>query len=87
VRGYESHKDDVVARLARVEGQVRGLRRMIEEDAYCIDVLTQLSAATSALKKVAVGLLDDHIRHCVSEGNRDERVTEATAAIERLIRA
>jgi CsoR family transcriptional regulator, copper-sensing transcriptional repressor len=87
VRGYEGHKEDVLARLARVEGQVRGLRRMIEEDAYCIDVLTQVSAATSALKKVAVGLLDDHIRHCVREGNRDERVTEATSAIERLIKA
>jgi CsoR family transcriptional regulator, copper-sensing transcriptional repressor len=87
MRGYEEHKGDVRARLRRVEGQVRGLQRMVEEDAYCIDILTQVSAATSALKKVAVGLLDDHIRHCVSEGDREGRVSEATAAIERLIRA
>jgi CsoR family transcriptional regulator, copper-sensing transcriptional repressor len=87
MRGYEEHKGDVRARLRRVEGQVRGLQRMVEEDAYCIDILTQVSAATSALKKVAVGLLDDHIRHCVSEGDREGRVSEATEAIERLIRA
>jgi DNA-binding FrmR family transcriptional regulator len=87
MRGYEEHKGDVRARLRRVEGQVRGLQRMVEEDAYCIDILTQVSAATSALKKVAVGLLDDHIRHCVTEGDREGRVSEATEAIERLIRA
>ena len=87
MRGYEDHKDDVLVRLRRVEGQVRGLQRMIEEDAYCIDVLTQVSAATSALKKVAIGLLDDHIRHCVAEGDTDARVGEATAAIARLMRA
>jgi DNA-binding FrmR family transcriptional regulator len=87
LRGYEEHKDEVVARLRRVEGQVRGLQRMIDEDAYCIDVLTQVSAATSALKGVAVRLLDDHIRHCVAEGDRDDRVTEATDAIARLMRA
>ena len=87
MRGYEEHKDEVVARLRRVEGQIRGLQRMVDEDAYCIDILTQVSAATSALRKVAVGLLDDHIRHCVAEGDREGRVSEATAAIERLIRA
>ena len=87
MRGYEDRKDEVVARLRRIEGQVRGLQRMIDEDAYCIDVLTQVSAATSALKKVAIGLLDDHIRHCVAEGDADARVGEATAAIERLMRA
>jgi CsoR family transcriptional regulator, copper-sensing transcriptional repressor len=87
MRGYESHKEDVQARLRRVEGQIRGLQRMVEEGAYCIDVLTQVSAATSALKRVAVGLLDDHIRHCTREGDREERITEATTAIERLMRA
>jgi DNA-binding FrmR family transcriptional regulator len=87
MRGYEEHKGDVLARLRRVEGQIRGLQRMVEEDAYCIDILTQVSAATSAVKKVAVVLLDDHIRHCVTEGDREERVSEATSAIERLIRA
>jgi CsoR family transcriptional regulator, copper-sensing transcriptional repressor len=87
MRGYEEHKGDVLARLRRVEGQIRGLQRMVEEDAYCIDILTQVSAATSAVKKVAVVLLDDHIRHCATEGAREERVSEATSAIERLIRA
>ena len=87
MRGYEEHKEDVLARLRRVEGQIRGLQRMVEEDAYCIDILTQVSAATSAVKKVAVVLLDDHIRHCVTEGDPEERVSEATSAIERLIRA
>jgi DNA-binding FrmR family transcriptional regulator len=87
LRGYGRHKEEVQARLRRVEGQVRGLQRMVEEDAYCIDVLTQVSAATSALKRVAVGLLDDHIRHCTREGDREERITEATTAIERLMRA
>jgi DNA-binding FrmR family transcriptional regulator len=87
MRGYEEHKEDVLARLKRVEGQIRGLQRMVEEDTYCIDILTQVAAATGALKKVAVGLLDDHIRHCVTEGDREGRVSEATSAIERLIRA
>jgi DNA-binding FrmR family transcriptional regulator len=86
-------KDDHVKRLRRIEGQVRGLERMVEEDAYCIDVLTQVSAVTKALQSVAVGLLDEHVRHCVrraveEEPDRvDEMVEEATRAIERLVKA
>lgn len=89
MRGYYDNKDDVLARLRRVEGQIRGLQRMVESDDYCIDILTQITAASNALKKVAVGLLDDHIRHCVAEGADDGRdmVTEATAAIERLVKS
>jgi DNA-binding FrmR family transcriptional regulator len=88
--GYTEHKDDVLARLKRVEGQVRGLSRMVESDAYCIDILTQITAASNALKKVAVALLDDHIRHCVAdevEGSSKDMVGEATAAIERLVKS
>jgi CsoR family transcriptional regulator, copper-sensing transcriptional repressor len=86
-------KDDLLARLKRVEGQVRGLQQMVSEDRYCIDVLTQISAATKALQTVAVGLLDDHLRHCVVEavnsGGRDadEKLTEASAAVARLLRS
>lgn len=89
LRGYYEGKDDVLARLRRVEGQVRGLQRMVEQDQYCIDILTQITAATNALKKVAVGLLDDHIRHCVMEQSEEgkDMVREATAAIERLVKS
>jgi CsoR family transcriptional regulator, copper-sensing transcriptional repressor len=94
MRGYTMNKDDYRNRLRRIEGQVRGLQRMIEEDDYCIDVLTQVSAVTKALQSVAVGLLDEHIRHCVSDAARgdddaraSEMVTEATRAIERLVKA
>ena len=93
MRGYEMNKDDYLRRLRRVEGQVRGLQRMIDEDTYCIDVLTQVSAVTSALQSVAVGLLDEHMRHCVSDaargddGRADQMVTEATRAIERLVKS
>ena len=89
MRGYYGEKDDMLARLRRIEGQVRGLQRMVENDEYCIDILTQITAASNALKKVAVGLLDDHIRHCVAnetEGGKD-MVAEATAAIERLVKS
>ena len=92
-RGYTIKKDDYAKRLSRIEGQVRGIRRMIDEDTYCIDVLTQVSAATKALQAVAVGLLDEHVRHCVrnaaTEGDDtlDSMVTEATRAIERLVKA
>ena len=65
--GYAMTKDDLQKRLRRIEGQVRGLQRMIDEDTYCIDVLTQVSATTSALQSVALGLIDDHLRHCVTE--------------------
>jgi DNA-binding FrmR family transcriptional regulator len=89
MRGYYENKEDVLGRLRRIEGQVRGLQRMVEGDEYCIDILTQITAASKALKKVAVGLLDDHIRHCVMEdttGGKD-MVGEATAAIERLVKS
>jgi DNA-binding FrmR family transcriptional regulator len=94
VRGYEISKGDYLKRLARIEGQVRGLQRMIDEDQYCIDVLTQLNAVTAALKGVAIGLLDEHVRHCVrkatvvaDESGADRMVSEATRAIERLVRS
>jgi DNA-binding FrmR family transcriptional regulator len=93
VRGYEINKDDYLKRLARIEGQVRGLQRMITEDKYCIDVLTQINAVSAALRSVSVGLLDEHVRHCVREATEagdgitaDRMVTEATKAIERLVR-
>ena len=92
-RGYTMNKDDYAKRLARIEGQVRGIRRMIDEDTYCIDVLTQVSAVTKALQSVAIGLLDEHVRHCVRDAavgddpeRADDMVTEATRAIERLVR-
>ena len=95
MRGYTLSKDEYLGRLRRIEGQVRGLQRMIDEDTYCIDVLTQVSAATKALRAVAMGLLDEHVRHCVRDAavhgdepeRVDEMVTEATAAIERLLRS
>lgn len=92
-RGYSIDKDDYLRRLRRIEGQVRGLQRMVEDDEYCIDVLTQVSAATKALQSVAVGLLDQHIRHCVAGAagapgaDADRLITEATRAIERLVRS
>ncbi len=91
--GYAMTKDDLQKRLRRIEGQVRGLQRMIDEDTYCIDVLTQVSATTSALQSVALGLLDEHLHHCVSEavaaGSPEgaAKVAEATAAIGRLVRS
>jgi DNA-binding FrmR family transcriptional regulator len=93
VHGYSDNKDVVLKRLRRVEGQVRGVQRMVDDDAYCIDVLTQISAATKALQAVALALLDDHLSHCVadavSKGGRqaEERLAEASAAIARLVRA
>ncbi|HRE02456.1 MAG TPA: metal-sensitive transcriptional regulator [Ilumatobacteraceae bacterium] len=92
-RGYSMDKSAYLTRLKRIEGQVRGLQRMIDEDVYCIDVLTQVSAVTKALQSVAVGLLDQHVRHCVSHAitsdpdHADEKITEATRAIERLIKS
>jgi DNA-binding FrmR family transcriptional regulator len=93
MHGYTMNKDDYAKRLRRIEGQVRGLQRMIDDDTYCIDVLTQISAATKALQSVAVGLLDEHIRHCVADAARgddpdraEQMVTEATRAIERLVK-
>ena len=89
MRGYYDDKDELLGRLRRIEGQVRGLQRMVESDQYCIDILTQISAASNALKKVAVGLLDDHIRHCVvsqTESGKD-MIGDATAAVERLVKS
>ena len=88
-RGYTASKDQLLTRLKRIEGQVRGIRGMVEEDRYCIDVLTQISAARAALDKVALGLLDDHARHCVmgAEGEEQlDRTDEMMAAIGRLVR-
>src|SRR5918995_7475361 len=87
--GYTENKDDYLKRLRRIEGQIRGLQRMVENDDYCIDILTQITAASNALKKVAVGLLDDHIRHCVTSGSEEgkDMVREATAAIDRLVKS
>jgi len=92
-RGYSDHKDQVHKRLRRIEGQVRGLQRMVDEDSYCIDVLTQVSAATSALRAVALELLEDHLGHCVAhaiESGGPEaqlKVREAAAAVERLVKS
>ncbi|MBJ31165.1 MAG: transcriptional regulator [Acidimicrobiaceae bacterium] len=91
--GYSSTKDDVLLRLRRIEGQVRGLQRMVDEGTWCIDVLTQISSVTKALQGVGVGLLDDHIRHCVRDAVQqgdekgDERIEEAVTAIRRLLRS
>ena len=91
--GYSAHKDAHLKRLRRVEGQVRGLQRMVESDAYCIDVLTQVSAATKALESVALRLLEEHLAHCVSDAiqaggeDAEHKVREASAAIARLVRS
>jgi CsoR family transcriptional regulator, copper-sensing transcriptional repressor len=93
LRGYYEDKEDVLARLRRIEGQTRGLQRMVEQDKYCIDILTQITAATRALNKVALALLEDHMRHCVAgaiQGEGDEgakMLAEASAAIERLVKS
>ncbi len=93
MRGYSEDRQAILKRLRRIEGQVRGLQRMVDEDAYCIDVLTQISAATRALESVALELLDDHLGHCVREAiagggpDADDKVAEASAAIARLVRA
>ena len=88
--GYAEDRARVLQRLRRIEGQVRGLSRMVEQDTYCIDVLTQVSAATRALQGVALLLLEDHVRHCVADDVRngsDEKVDEAMDAIARLVRS
>jgi DNA-binding FrmR family transcriptional regulator len=87
--GYSADKASLQARLARIEGQVRGLRRMLDEDRYCIDVLTQVTAVKAALDKVALALLDDHVSHCVvdsvREGTHAEKIRELTDAIGRYL--
>src|ERR671925_1986161 len=88
-RGYTASKDQLLTRLRRIEGQVRGIERMVEDDRYCIDVLTQISAVQAALDKVALGLLDDHAHHCVVGGpaiEQEERTEELMAAVGRLMR-
>jgi DNA-binding FrmR family transcriptional regulator len=88
-RGYSATKDQLLKRLRRVEGQVRGVQNMVEDERYCIDVLTQISAIQAALDKVALGLMDDHARHCVIDGPtelKDERTEELMAAVARLMR-
>ena len=93
MHGYTENKDDYLKRLRRIEGQVRGLQRMIEEDQYCIDVLTQVAAATKALQAVAIGLLEGHLAHCVTQAvaeggdTASEKVREASEAIARLVRS
>lgn len=93
MHGYAENKTAHLRRLRRIEGQVRGLQRMIESDEYCIDVLTQISAATRALQAVSLGLLDEHLKHCVSqaisEGGSaaDAKIAEASDAIARLVRS
>jgi CsoR family transcriptional regulator, copper-sensing transcriptional repressor len=91
--GYISDKKRYLARLKRIEGQARGIHRMVEEEQYCIDILTQISALTSALEGVALGLLDDHLKHCVADAARlggsegDAKISEASEAIARLVRS
>ncbi len=91
--GYHDTKAAHLKRLRRIEGQVRGLQRMVEEDQYCIDVLTQVSAATKALEAVALGLLEEHLSHCVTDAihaggeTAEDKIKEASAAIARLVRS
>ncbi|MCR3752637.1 metal-sensitive transcriptional regulator [Lentzea californiensis] len=93
MHGYATTKDAHLRRLRRIEGQVRGLQRMIDQDEYCIDVLTQISAATRALQAVSLGLLDEHLKHCVSQAmteggtTADAKIAEASDAIARLVRS
>lgn len=91
--GYLESKDAHLRRLGRIEGQIRGVARMVENDSYCIDVLTQISAATNALESLALGLLDEHLTHCVSDAVQqggdvaEQKISEASAAIARLVRS
>ena len=93
MQGSAAEKQQVRARLRRIEGQVRGLQRMVDDDAYCIDILTQVSAVTRALQSVAIGLLDEHLDHCVREAinsggpEADAKIAEASAAIARLVKS
>ena len=93
IPGYIDDKDSHLTRLRRIEGQVRGLQRMVEDEKYCIDILTQISALKSALEAVAVGLLDDHLKHCVVDAARmggndaEQKIKEASDAIARLVRS
>jgi DNA-binding FrmR family transcriptional regulator len=91
--GYADRKEDYLKRLRRIEGQIRGLQKMVEDDKYCIDILTQISAATKALQSVAIGLVEEHLSHCVAEAiaeggpEAEAKVKEASDAIARLVRS
>jgi DNA-binding FrmR family transcriptional regulator len=87
--GYKTDKEQLLKRLSRIEGQVRGVRAMVDDERYCIDVLTQISAIRSALDRVALGLVDDHARHCMntSEGDPEARVDELMGALGRMLRS
>jgi len=88
-RGYSATREDLLKRLRRIEGQVRGVERMVDEDRYCIDVVTQITAIQAALDKVALGLLEDHADHCIAGGDPDqagERTAELMGAVKRLLR-
>ena len=93
MHGYTANKEDYLKRLRRIEGQIRGLQKMVEDDKYCIDILTQVSAATRALQAVALGLMEDHLGHCVAQAVAEggdvatEKVREASDAIARLVRS
>jgi DNA-binding FrmR family transcriptional regulator len=93
MHGYAPNKDKYLTRLRRIEGQVRGLQKMVDDDKYCIDILTQVSAVTSALQSVALGLLEDHLGHCVAQATAEggdvaaEKVREASEAIARLVKS
>jgi DNA-binding FrmR family transcriptional regulator len=91
-RGYSMDRDDYLRRLRRIEGQVRGLQRMVDEDQYCIDILTQIASVTSALQSVGLGLLDQHLKHCVrhavaEDDDADDKLAEAMAAVARLVKS
>jgi CsoR family transcriptional regulator, copper-sensing transcriptional repressor len=93
VHGYSENRDDYLRRLRRIEGQIRGLQRMVAEDKYCIDILTQVSAATRALESVALGLLEEHLGHCVAQAIAEggdaatAKIREASDAVARLVRS
>jgi DNA-binding FrmR family transcriptional regulator len=83
--GYSASKQDLLTRLARVEGQIRGIAGMVQDERYCIDVVTQINAARAALDKIALGLLDDHVRHCLAGASEPEQTDELMAAVGRLL--
>ncbi|MDX3229252.1 metal-sensitive transcriptional regulator [Streptomyces sp. ME19-01-6] len=93
MHGYTANKDDVLKRLRRIEGQVRGLQRLVEEDTYCIDVLTQVGATTKALQSFALTMMDDHLQSCVADAiaqggdQAQDKITEASQAIARMVRS
>jgi DNA-binding FrmR family transcriptional regulator len=93
MHGYSDNRDEYLRRLRRIEGQVRGLQRMVDQDKYCIDILTQVSAATRALESVALGLLEEHLEHCVAQAiaeggeTASEKIREASDAVARLVRS